>query len=152
MLAKALGVFELIVVVTKMGTVEWSEKRFNHIRDQVTPFLESSCGFSNVTFIPVDSIDNKNIHSKAEEAWIKGTYLTDYLDNVKLPERKPMGPLRIPVIDKFKDQGQLYVYGKVESGTIIEDQTVTVLPQRLQMVVKEIFNAKDEKMGFACAG
>jgi len=30
-----------------------------------------------------------------------------------------MNPLRIPVIDKFKDVGQLYVYGKVESGTLL---------------------------------
>jgi translation elongation factor EF-1alpha len=32
MLAKALGVHELIVVVTKMGTVEWKEKRFALIK------------------------------------------------------------------------------------------------------------------------
>jgi len=30
-----------------------------------------------------------------------------------------MGPLRIPVIDKFKEQGNFYIYGKIESGTII---------------------------------
>ena len=53
MLAKALGVIELIVVVTKMGTVNWDEKRFTHIKEQVSPFLENSCGFHNVTFIPV---------------------------------------------------------------------------------------------------
>lgn len=76
----------------------------------------------------------------------------EYLDNISLPERKPMGPLRIPVIDKFRDVGNLYVYGKIESGTIIEDQTVTILPQRLQMVIREIYNAKDERMPFACAG
>ena len=63
-----------------------------------------------------------------------------------------MGPLRIPVIDKFKEMGQLFVYGKVESGTIIEEHTVTLLPQRQKMVIREIFNAKDERMPFACAG
>jgi translation elongation factor EF-1alpha len=47
-----------------------------------------------------------------------------------------MGPLRIPLIDKFREVGNLYVYGKLESGTIIEDQTVTVLPSRKQMVIK----------------
>lgn len=39
MLAKALGVQTMIAVVTKMGTVEWSETRFNHIKSQVAPFL-----------------------------------------------------------------------------------------------------------------
>ena len=39
MLAKALGVVELLAVVTKMGTVDWSEKRFKGIKEQVGPFL-----------------------------------------------------------------------------------------------------------------
>lgn len=39
MLAKALGVIELIVVVTKMGTISWNEKRFNLIKESVSPYL-----------------------------------------------------------------------------------------------------------------
>jgi len=39
MLAKALGVQSLIVAVTKMGTVDWSESRYSHIKGQVAPFL-----------------------------------------------------------------------------------------------------------------
>ena len=62
MLAKALGVTELIVGVTKMSLCEFSQKRFDHIKGLVVPFLENSCGFHNVTFIPLDSLDNKNIH------------------------------------------------------------------------------------------
>jgi peptide chain release factor subunit 3 len=54
-----------------------------------------------------------------------------------------MGPLRMPIIDKFKEVGNLYLYGKVESGTIIEEQTITILPSRTQAVIKDIFNAKD---------
>lgn len=113
MLAKALGVVELIAVVSKMGTVNWDEKRFMHIKEQVTPFLENSCGFHNVTFIPIESIETANIHKPLENSWYKGSCLLDYLDNIKLPERKPMGPLRIPVIDKFKDIGNLFAYGKI---------------------------------------
>jgi translation elongation factor EF-1alpha len=72
MLAKALGVQSMIAVVTKMGTVNWSETRFNHIKSQVGPFLENSCGFPQVTFIPIDSLNNQNIHSKNEGCtWYK---------------------------------------------------------------------------------
>lgn len=56
MLAKALGVIELIVVVTKMGTTSWNEKRFNLIKEQVSPYLENNCGFHNVIFIPIESL------------------------------------------------------------------------------------------------
>lgn len=60
--------------------------------------------------------------------------------------------MRIPVTDKFKDQGHLYVYGKVESGTVIEDQSVSLLPSQKYFDVKEIFNAKDERLPYAMAG
>ena len=96
-----------------------------------------------MAFIPLDSINNVNVHTRVENSWFVGPCFAEYLDNIALPERKPLGPLRIPVIDKFKDVGNLFVYGKIESGTIIENQSVTILPQRLQMVIKEIFNAKD---------
>lgn len=102
MLAKALGVQNLIVAVTKMNSVNWSEERFKLIREQVTPFLEGSCGFHNIPFIPIDSIANVNIHRKYEESWYKGPYLLEYLNQIQIPERKPMGPLRIPLIDKYK--------------------------------------------------
>ena len=58
----------------------------------------------------------------------------------------------MPVIDKFKEQGNFYIYGKIESGTIIEDQVVTLLPQRTPISIKEIYNAKDQRLPFACAG
>jgi peptide chain release factor subunit 3 len=61
-------------------------------------------------------------------------------------------PLRIPVNDKFKDQGHLYIFGKVESGTVIEDQTVSLLPSKAYFVVKELFNARDERLPYAMAG
>ena len=48
----------------------------------------------------------------------------------------PTKPLRIPIIDKFKDMGLFYVYGKIASGMIEENQTVSVLPQRDYMVIK----------------
>lgn len=119
MLAKALGVQSLIVSITKMGTIDWSEARFNHIKSQVAPFLENSCGFPGVQFIPIDSLNNQNIHSRYENAnWYKGPSLMEVLDAVKIPPRDPDGPLRIPVIDKFKDVGQFYLYGKIESGKI----------------------------------
>ncbi len=89
-----------------------------------------------MTFIPIESIETANIHKRMEDSWYKGPCFLEYLDNVSLPDRKPLGPLRIPVIDKFKDLGNLYIYGKIESGTIIEDQTVTILPQRQPLVIK----------------
>ena len=61
----------------------------------------------------------------------------EVLDVVKIPPRDPDGPLRIPVIDKFKDVGQFYLYGKLESGKIAyENQVVSLLPSRRYISIK----------------
>lgn len=75
MLAKALGVSGFMVAITKMGTQDWSQQRFNAIKDQVTPFLENNCGFTNVSFIPIDSINNVNVHKRIEGSWYNGPCL-----------------------------------------------------------------------------
>ena len=41
------------------------------------------------------------------------------LDEIQLPIGDSKGPIRIPVLDKLRDQG-LYIYGKMESGTIVD--------------------------------
>lgn len=38
-LARSLGVHQLVVVITKMETVGWSEKRFTQITSELVPFL-----------------------------------------------------------------------------------------------------------------
>lgn len=42
----------------------------------------------------------------------------EILDKSSIPPRDPDGPLRMPIIDKFKDVGQFFLYGKIESGKI----------------------------------
>ncbi len=42
----------------------------------------------------------------------------------------------MPVIDKFKETGKIFIYGKIESGTMIENQTVTVLPHREPIILR----------------
>ena len=143
----------MIAAVTKMNTVDWSEERYKHIKSQVTPFLENSCGFHNVPFIPIDSIENRNVHTRIVGAWYDGPCLVEMMNETEIPHRDPDGPLRIPVIDKFKDVGNFFLYGKLESGKIAyENQEVTLLPSRKTFIIKEIINAKDEKLPYALAG
>ena len=41
----------------------------------------------------------------------------DIVDGLPIPERNPNGALRVPVLDKMRDQG-LNLFGKIESGTL----------------------------------
>jgi peptide chain release factor subunit 3 len=44
------------------------------------------------------------------------------LDDIPIHKPDPEGPIRIPILDKLRDQG-LFVFGKVESGTIVDGIT-----------------------------
>jgi translation elongation factor EF-1alpha len=123
MLAKALGVFKLIVLVNKMDEVDWSEKRFNYIKDQTSPFLKTNCGYDldQVDWIPIaglhgDNMKEKSANSKA--SWYTGKPMFDTLDDLLVPERKKDAPIRIPILDKVKESG-VFVFGRVESGAIV---------------------------------
>ncbi len=89
MLAKALGVHNLVVAVTKMGLTDWNQNRFEDIKKEVTPYLEKSCGFSKVTYIPLDSLENQNIHTPFKNEWHSGDCLLHVLENIEIPKRTP---------------------------------------------------------------
>lgn len=127
MLARILGVQDLIVLVNKMdeSSIDWAQTRFDSIKRQITPYLKDVCGYNvekNVTFIPVSGLNGDNILEPSKEpnaSWYKGPTFLDVLDGLSLPHRDPEGPVRIPVLDKFKDSGALHIFGKVQSGTIV---------------------------------
>ena len=48
------------------------------------------------------------------------------LDAMDTIERNETAPLRVPVLDKFKERGVLFVMGKVESGTVKRGEGSTV--------------------------
>ena len=126
MLAKSLGVQELVLLINKMdeNTINWSKDRFDSIKRQMTPFLKNACGYdmeNNVHWIPISGLNGDNIQTgitASEGSWYEGPTFMELLDNLPVPKRDPEGPVRIPVLDKYKDAGALYIYGKVESGTI----------------------------------
>ena len=46
------------------------------------PFLENSCGFTNIPFVPIDSLTNRNIHINNGDTWYNGPSLIDILNNI----------------------------------------------------------------------
>ena len=126
MLARSLGVTELIILVNKMdeGSVNWSKVRFDEIKGKLGPFLQKACGYDiekNVKWIPISGLLGINIKDKLDPKvcdWYKGDPLLTVFDNLPVPARDRNAAIRIPVLDKLKDQGALYVLGKVENGTV----------------------------------
>ncbi|PIA47284.1 hypothetical protein AQUCO_01400154v1 [Aquilegia coerulea] len=144
-LAKTLGVAKLLVVVNKMDdpTVNWSKERYDEIESKVIPFLRSS-GYNmkkDVQFLPLSGLVGSNMKTRVEKSmcpWWNGPCLFEALDSVEVPLRDPKGPVRMPIIDKFKDMGTV-VMGKIESGTIREGDSLLVMPNKAHVKVIAIY-------------
>ncbi|XP_042454672.1 eukaryotic peptide chain release factor GTP-binding subunit ERF3A-like [Zingiber officinale] len=143
-LAKTLGVSKLVVVVNKMDdpTVKWSKERFDEIESKMVPFLKSS-GYNvkkDVQFLPISALFGANMKTRMEKSicdWWSGPCLFEVLDSIEVPPRDPNGPVRMPIIDKYKDMGTV-VMGKIESGSISEGDNLLVMPNKASVKVLSI--------------
>jgi peptide chain release factor subunit 3 len=159
MLARSLGVSEIIVVVNKMdeASVNWSEKRFTQIKEQVSVFLKNSCGYNLekcVRWVPISGLLGDGIMVPVDPAkcpWYKGAPLMGILDELPIPKRDEKGAIRMPIMDKYKESG-FFVFGKVENGTIITGMNLAIVPSADEVQIVAIYNAEDKKIPYAKPG
>jgi peptide chain release factor subunit 3 len=150
-LAKTLGVEQLVVVINKMDdpSVEWSKERYDEITGKLTPFLKG-IGYvpgKTFNFIPVSGYTGANLMNKIPESdcpWFSGPTFIDYLDQLPVIGRLPNGPLRIPIIDKYKERGTTVILGKVESGRIHVGQKCILMPNKTAVEVSRLVCHDDD--------
>ncbi|OMJ80946.1 hypothetical protein SteCoe_18710 [Stentor coeruleus] len=159
MLAKSFGVTKLIVVINKMDdpSVNWSQERYEQIKKDMSPYLAESCKYNiekDVEWVAISGINGDNILNKvsAEKApWYTGSTLFEIFDRLPTPIRSPEEPLRIPIIDRVKDQG-LTIYGKVESGLAVKGLRILIMPIKIKGEIVEIIGGEDTKLMYANPG
>ncbi|XP_047084635.1 eukaryotic peptide chain release factor GTP-binding subunit ERF3A-like [Lolium rigidum] len=113
--------------------------------DVDTVLLLNSCNKTDVQFLPISGLCGANMKTRMDKSicsWWDGPCLFEVLDRIEVPLRDPRGPVRMPIIDKYKDMGTV-VMGKLESGTIREGDSLLVMPNKSN--VKVIGINLDEK-------
>jgi elongation factor 1 alpha-like protein len=132
-LARSLGVSQLILAVNKLDTTGWSSARYNEIVSQMLPYLKS-VGYKEKDLFPcpVSGLTGENIMECKEpalRAWYDGPVLLDLIDRFSLPQRHTDRPLRMCVQDVFKTLtlGQVLA-GKIETGTVLVKDRLLLLP------------------------
>lgn len=124
-------------------TVEWSKERYDEIESKMIPFLKTS-GYNmkkDVKFLPISGLYGYNLQTRVDKSlcpWWDGACLFEALDVIEIPPRDPNGPVRMPILDKFKDMGTV-VMGKIESGTISEGDSLFVMPNKAHVKVVSIY-------------
>jgi elongation factor 1-alpha len=141
-----LGIEKIIVGVNKMDSCDWSEQRFNEIKEEMSKMLQQS-GFKpkQVPFIPYSGYHGENMIDKTDKmpwykGWsanlskdeiVEGVTLYDALEKfARPPVRFPDRTVRIPIngIHKIKGVGDV-ITGRIEQGTINSGDTVRIAPR-----------------------
>ena len=156
MLVKTAGVRYLIVLVNKMddSTVNWDQTRYDEIKEKLTPYLRK-CGFApnkDTFFMPCSGFTGAFIKEPIDEAicpWYRGPCFIECLESLPTLNRTTNGPVRMPLIDKYKDMGTV-VMGKLESGMLRLGDKLCVMPNKIKVEIANIYCEEEETDSAIC--
>ncbi|CAM9140936.1 unnamed protein product [Pylaiella littoralis] len=135
MLAKALGVNQLLVVVNKLDATDppWSEERYEAVKAEVGPFLTRT-GFrpKKVRFVPASGLSGENVSKRTEggtlSSWYDGPTLLEAIDSFQAAPKATDKPFRMCVADVTSSGKGVSVSGRVVQGRVRAGDKVVVMP------------------------
>jgi sulfate adenylyltransferase subunit 1 len=135
-----LGIKHLVVAVNKMDLVDYSEAKFNEIRDAYLTFAAQLPGELDIRFVPLSALEGDNVASQSEKMpWYSGPTLLEVLETVEIKRVVENQPLRFPVQYVNRPNLDFRGYaGTLASGTVSVGQRVKVLPSGVESAVARI--------------
>ncbi len=138
-IASLLGIRHIVVAINKMDLVEFSEARFNELRNAYQSF-SSSLNLKDVYFVPISALDGDNVVNASDNTpWYQGQTLMQILENVAISADKNLDDFRYPVQYVNRPNLNFRGYcGTIASGVIRKGETIQVLPSGKTSSVKSI--------------
>jgi elongation factor 1 alpha-like protein len=136
-LARSMGVTQMIVAINKLEMTDWSQERFDFCKGVLKPYL-TSIGFkaNDLFWIPVSGLTGENLIDRSQNKkltyWYSGQCVVEVLDSMRLPQRNFVKPARVTVMEYApKSSGSLIgdcIQAKVEAGAIDEKDKLMLMP------------------------
>jgi bifunctional enzyme CysN/CysC len=145
-LSSLLGIPHLVLCVNKMDLVDWSEERFEEIKNEFRDFA-MKLEVHDLTFIPVSALHGDNVVNRSlNMPWYEGTSLLHHLEEVHIASDRNLIDARFPVQYVIRPQNQtdheLHDYrgyaGTVAGGVFRPGDEVVVLPSGFTSRIKSI--------------
>jgi bifunctional enzyme CysN/CysC/sulfate adenylyltransferase subunit 1 len=130
-----------------MDLVDWSEERFEEIRDEFEEFLPR-LDIKDVRFIPISALQGDNVVEPSRHTpWYSGPTLLNHLETVHIGSDWNLRGFRLPVqwVNRPNQPTDLRLHdfrgfsGQIAGGTVRVGQKVVALPAGLVSHVKEIW-------------
>lgn len=146
-LANLLRIQHVVIAVNKMDLVDYSEARFEEIKEAFQCFASRLDNLVEMTFIPISALKGDNVVDKSEAMpWYQGPTLLYHLETVYVGTTENHIEARFPVQWVIRPQSDEWhdfrgFSGRVAGGVFKPGDAVTVLPSGFQSKIKEIHTA-----------
>ena len=138
-IASLLGIRHILVAVNKMDLLDFSQEKFEEIRDQFKEFA-ARLDLPDLHFIPISALLGDNVVDKSENMpWYDGSTLMNFLETVYIASDRNLEDFRFPV--QFVNRPHLDFRGfcgTIGSGIVRKGDEVIVLPSEKKSRVKSI--------------
>ena len=150
-LVSLLGLKHLVVVVNKMDLVDFSQARFNQIREDYLAFAQSlakrtQLKLPELHFVPLSALQGDNVvNASPSLAWYQGLPLMALLESLAIQPASANQPLRFPVQYVNRPNRDFRGYcGTLAAGKLSVGDKLRVLPSGLTSQVKSIVTYQGE--------
>ena len=134
-----LGIQHFVIAVNKMDLVDYSQARFDEIRNAYSEFA-ARLNVKDIHFIPMSALRGENVVDRAESMpWFQGSPLLDHLETVHVASDRNLLDLRFPVQNVLRPNLDFRGYaGTLASGVVRVGDEVTALPSGASSKVRSI--------------
>jgi sulfate adenylyltransferase subunit 1 len=142
-IASLLKIPHIIFAINKMDLVDYSEERYEEIKDELEDF-SSKLDVSDIRFIPISALNGDNVVDKSKNMdWYKGTSLLYTLETIHISSDHNMIDCRFPVqyvVRPYNDDFHDYrgYTGRIAGGVFKTGDKVMVLPSGFTSNIKSI--------------
>ncbi|MER6667320.1 adenylyl-sulfate kinase [Amycolatopsis japonica] len=140
-LASLLGIPHLVLCVNKMDLVDWSQERFEEIREEFRRFA-MKLQVHDLTFVPMSALHGDNVvHRGASMPWYEGASLLHHLEQVHVASDRNLIDARFPVQYVIREHSRDFrgYAGTVAGGVFKPGDEVAVLPSGFTTTVRAIW-------------
>jgi bifunctional enzyme CysN/CysC len=159
-LATLLGIPHLVVCVNKMDLVDFSQERFEEIREDFRRFA-MKLEVADLTFVPISALTGDNVVQRTDAMpWYEGPSLLHQLEELYVASDRNLIDARFPVQYVIRpqksDDAGLHDFrgyaGTITGGVFKPGDEVTVLPSGFTTTVTQIHGPGGRPITEAFAG
>ncbi len=138
-IASLLGIRHIVVAINKMDLVDFSETRFNEIKEDYLRFA-AQLKLHDIRFVPISALKGDNVVNASDKMpWFKEAPLMSVLESVEIAGDRNFENFRLPVQYVNRPNLNFRGYcGTLASGVVRPGDEIMVLPSGKTSKVKSI--------------